>query len=70
MATSQVRTKTNITCPECGLSKNEDMPADSCQFFYECTSCSAVLRPKEGDCCVFCSYADTPCPPKQLEDSP
>ena len=41
------------------------MPTDACQFFYECTSCGTLLRPKEGDCCVYCSYADAPCPPIQ-----
>ena len=23
---------------------------------------------KKGDCCVFCSYGDHPCPPMQQED--
>jgi hypothetical protein len=23
------------------------------------------LRPKAGDCCVFCSYGTVPCPPVQ-----
>jgi hypothetical protein len=43
----------------------EVMPTDACQFFYDCQGCGAVLRPKPGDCCVFCSYGDTPCPPIQ-----
>lgn len=43
------------------------MPTDACQFYYECMNCQAVLRPLDGDCCVFCSYADTLCPPKQME---
>ena len=42
-----------ITCPECGFKKEETMPTDSCQFFYECTNCGKVLKPKSGDCCVF-----------------
>jgi hypothetical protein len=32
------------------------MPEDSCQFFYECEKCKTVLKPKQGDCCVYCSY--------------
>jgi hypothetical protein len=24
-----------------------------------------VLKPKQGDCCVFCSYGSVPCPPIQ-----
>ncbi len=41
------------------------MPEASCQFFYECQGCGEVLKPKEGDCCVFCSYGSVPCPPVQ-----
>lgn len=54
-----------ITCPVCGTSKVETMPTDACQFFYDCTGCGTVLRPKPGDCCVFCSYGDVACPPMQ-----
>ncbi|MGT2478165.1 GDCCVxC domain-containing (seleno)protein [Methylobacterium oryzae CBMB20] len=39
------------------------MPTDACQFFYECTGCGTLLRPNAGDCCVFCSFGDVPCPP-------
>jgi hypothetical protein len=56
-----------ITCPHCGAVKEETMPTDACQFFYECTACHTVLRPKSGDCCVFCSFATVPCPPVQLQ---
>ena len=41
------------------------MPTDACQFFYDCKHCGAVLRPLKGDCCVYCSYGDVPCPPIQ-----
>ncbi|WP_254440702.1 GDCCVxC domain-containing (seleno)protein [Ruegeria sp. HKCCA6837] len=58
-----------FTCPRCGHVETETMPTDSCQWFYECKSCKAVLKPLEGDCCVFCSYATVPCPPIQLGDS-
>ena len=58
-----------ITCPQCGASKVETMPADACQFFYDCTACGALLRPKPGDCCVFCSYGSVPCPPMQEKSS-
>ena len=56
-----------ITCPECGTVKTEQMPTNACQFFYDCSGCNAVLRPKPGDCCVFCSYGTVPCPPIQIE---
>lgn len=58
-------TNSVITCPHCGLAKEESMPTDACQFFYECQNCRAVLKPKRGDCCVFCSYGSVKCPPKQ-----
>ena len=54
-----------LTCPRCGHSKTERMPTDACQWFYECEACHAILRPKSGDCCVFCSYGTVPCPPVQ-----
>jgi len=41
------------------------MPADACIRFYECAGCRVVLRPKAGDCCVFCSYGSVKCPPVQ-----
>ncbi|MBZ2168146.1 GDCCVxC domain-containing (seleno)protein [Marinobacter sp. chi1] len=58
-----------ITCPECGHREVETMPEDACQYFYECKHCKALIKPKQGDCCVFCSYGDTPCPPIQLDQS-
>jgi len=56
-----------ITCPECGHSSKKAMPADICLYFYKCLGCGVVLRPKKGECCVFCSYGDMPCPSKQSE---
>ncbi|MCZ7401246.1 MAG: GDCCVxC domain-containing (seleno)protein [Candidatus Methanoperedens sp.] len=55
-----------ITCPECGYSHLETMPSNSCLVFYKCKKCGHVMKPKEGDCCVFCSYADKKCPPMQV----
>ncbi|HZW70557.1 MAG TPA: GDCCVxC domain-containing (seleno)protein [Hanamia sp.] len=57
--------KSVITCPNCGHKKEEIMPTEACQFFYECENCHTVLKPKQGDCCVFCSYGSVPCPPVQ-----
>ena len=64
--TVQMITESTITCPSCGASKVETMPTDACQYFYECANCGALLRPKLGDCCVFCSYGSVKCPPVQL----
>lgn len=45
-----------LTCPYCGFARRETMPVDACPFFYECLRCHARLRPRPGDCCVFCSF--------------
>lgn len=54
-----------ITCPNCGHQKEETMPTDACSWFYECEKCKTILKPLEGDCCVYCSYGTVPCPPIQ-----
>jgi hypothetical protein len=61
----KVELESTVTCPECGHSEKETMPTDACQFFYECKKCGVVLKPKTGDCCVYCSYGTVPCPPVQ-----
>jgi hypothetical protein len=55
-----------LTCPECGHQKEETMPTDACQYFYECEHCKQVLKPIGNDCCVYCSYGTVACPPIQL----
>jgi hypothetical protein len=55
-----------ITCPECGFQKKEEMPENTCQYYYRCTNCKTRLKTKEGDCCVYCSYGDYPCPTQQM----
>ncbi|HEV2067653.1 MAG TPA: GDCCVxC domain-containing (seleno)protein [Thermomicrobiales bacterium] len=59
-----------ITCPACGWAQPETMPEDACQVVYHCVRCDALLRPLAGDCCVYCSYGSTPCPPIQRERMP
>lgn len=54
-----------ITCPECGHEAIEKLPTEVCQLKYECKKCKTELWPKEGDCCVFCSYGTHKCPSKQ-----
>jgi hypothetical protein len=57
--------KSTLTCPKCREASTETMPTNACRFFYDCPHCSEKLRPLAGDCCVFCSYGDVPCPPIQ-----
>jgi len=59
--------QSTLTCPACGHEEQETMPTDACQYFYECSACHVLHKPKRGDCCVFCSYGSVECPPKQLE---
>jgi hypothetical protein len=57
--------QSRLTCPACGHQQTETMATDACQYFYECPACRTVLKPKPGDCCVFCSYGTVACPPIQ-----
>ncbi|MDH3320403.1 MAG: hypothetical protein OEO84_12050 [Betaproteobacteria bacterium] len=61
--------ESTLTCPGCGERSTENMPTDSCLFFWSCPACGLRVKPKQGDCCVFCSYGSAPCPPKQMERS-
>lgn len=56
-----------LTCPQCGHAERERMPTDACQFYYECKQCKVLLRPKAGDCYVFCSFGTVKCPPIQQQ---
>ncbi|MGT2491262.1 GDCCVxC domain-containing (seleno)protein [Cupriavidus basilensis] len=49
------------------LRKQETMPTDACQFFYECSHFKAILLPNLGDCCVFYSFGSVKCPPIQQQ---
>jgi hypothetical protein len=63
----EVTLRSLITCPECGATAAEEMPADACIVRYECRACHMLLKPLAGDCCVFCSFGSVKCPPVQLE---
>jgi len=65
----EIQLKSEITCPNCGHKKVEEMPTDACQFFYECENCKKVLRPNEGDCCVYCSFGSVKCPSIQQKEN-
>lgn len=61
--------RSTLTCPRCGAVSEEIMPTDACIYFHECAACHAMLRPKPGDCCVFCSYGSVKCPPMQASSA-
>lgn len=62
-----IQLKSTLTCPHCGYQKEEAMPTDACVYFYTCEQCQMILKPRKGDCCVFCSYGTNPCPPVQKD---
>lgn len=55
------RPSSPVVCPRCGHRSEGEVPANACQWLWECEGCGALLRPLAGDCCVFCSYG-TGCP--------
>lgn len=64
---TEVALQSVLTCPHCQHTAEETMPTDACLFFYKCPQCHTLLRPKAGDCCVFCSYGSVKCPPVQMQ---
>jgi hypothetical protein len=66
---NEVILKSKITCPECNHTKEETMPTNACQYFYECENCKKILKPTVNDCCVYCSYGTVACPPIQLNQN-
>jgi hypothetical protein len=51
-----------LTCPYCNSIFIETLPNEYCLIKYTCAKCSKNIYPKEGDCCVFCSYGTHKCP--------
>jgi hypothetical protein len=51
-----------LVCPVCGFAKRETMPLTPANSSTSALA-ATVLRPKTGDCCVFCSYGSVKCPP-------
>lgn len=67
--TSAIILESVVTCPDCSEEHPETMPIDACQLIYECPGCGAMLRPRPGDCCIYCSYGSMICPPMQIASS-
>ncbi len=62
---ADIKLEAVVTCPNCGYKSSEIMPTQFCLIRYQCKNCSAILVPKEGDDCIFCSWSDTKCPSQQ-----
>lgn len=65
----ETQLKLETTCRNCGNKKVHEMPTDDYWFFYKCENCKAVLKPNEGDYCVYCSYGTVDCPSIQEKKS-
>jgi len=63
---NMVETRAIMTCPHCGASYEVEMPTEFRQIMMLCPKCGKKITPMEGEDCIFCSYADKKCPPKQL----
>jgi len=55
-----------LTCPVCGQAQDVDMPEYGCVSFHDCADCKTRVQARKGECCVFCSYGDVPCPSVQI----
>jgi hypothetical protein len=64
-----LRLRSTLICPYCGHAETLTMPRDACVVRHDCARSRAAMRPKPGDCCVFCSYGDAPCPPAQADNT-
>ena len=68
MHSKEIVFETIIICPFCNYEKEEYMSENSYQHFYVCENCEKLLRPKNDECCVFCSFGSVKCPPQQKEE--
>lgn len=50
-----------VTCPECGHAEALPPAVGAARLIYRCAACGVLSRPKQGDCCVLCSYGDRSC---------
>jgi len=55
---TDIQLQSTIICPKCNHQTTEQMPTNYCQYFWECPHCKNNLKPKKGDCCVYCSYSN------------
>ncbi len=64
-SSSNLSNTSEITCPNCNYKAVETLPTDVCVIKYTCIKCKTELTPKNGDCCVYCTYGTHKCPSKQ-----
>jgi len=49
-----------LTCPYCQATEIVTSEIGA-QHLYRCRACSAILKPKSGDCCILCSFGNRDC---------
>jgi hypothetical protein len=54
-----------VHCPLCGHKEKIMMPRYASKSYYQCQRCKIVFEAKGDRCCIFCSYGDVQCPPRQ-----
>lgn len=54
-----------LRCPGCGRILAEQMPSEGQVLHTICFSCGTGVPAPEGTCCVYCAFADNPCPDEQ-----
>lgn len=59
-----------VRCPACAYVEPLAMSMNACLVFHACAGCGAIVRPRAGDCCVFCSDGSVACPPVQAGGTP
>ncbi|WP_370624266.1 GDCCVxC domain-containing (seleno)protein [Polynucleobacter sp. UB-Piko-W3] len=58
---SEEKHQSTITCPHCQAAETLVVPIGSSMHLYRCRACFNILKPKSGDCCIFCSFGDFDC---------
>lgn len=56
---------TVISCVLCGRTHNVQMPKYATQNVFNCPDCGYETKASSAECCVYCEYGKTPCPPQQ-----
>ncbi|MFM7678268.1 MAG: GDCCVxC domain-containing (seleno)protein [Roseiflexaceae bacterium] len=55
----------SITCPHCHQITEETMHMTAIELRIRCQACGQLIVTPPAQHCVWCAYADTPCPTVQ-----
>jgi hypothetical protein len=54
-----------LKCPFCGKIEETEMPERHSETERPCKFCDKLMQASGADCCVFCKFSNTICPPQQ-----